>query len=89
MTVCRRVLYSGRVQGVGFRATAQALARRAGINGFVRNLRNGRVELVAEAQADDIDRFLASVSRSMDGYIAEAIVHDEPPHGYTGFDIER
>ena len=50
MTVCKRVLYSGRVQGVGFRYTTQALAAGHPIAGYVRNLPTGEVELVAEGE---------------------------------------
>src|SRR5207245_6186322 len=47
-TVSRHVYYSGQVQGVGFRYTAQQLAAGFAVSGFVRNLPNGDVELVAE-----------------------------------------
>jgi acylphosphatase len=67
--VCRRVLYSGRVQGVGFRYTAQRLSGNYAIGGYVRNLPDGRVELVAEGPEPDVDAFLHSVDRSMAGYI--------------------
>ena len=44
----REVYYQGRVQGVGFRYAVRSLARRFAVDGFVRNLSDGRVELVAE-----------------------------------------
>lgn len=47
MNRCRRYLISGRVQGVAFRATAQDAARGLGLTGFARNLKDGRVEVVA------------------------------------------
>lgn len=52
MTRCRHYLVSGRVQGVFFRAHTQALARRLGLTGWVRNLSDGRVELVACGEAE-------------------------------------
>lgn len=62
----RRVVhYSGRVQGVGFRVTVRQLARDIAVSGFVRNLYDGRVELVVEGKPDEIGRLLAEVSRVM------------------------
>jgi acylphosphatase len=55
--VARRYLISGRVQGVGFRYFAQAAAEREGLAGWVRNLPDGRVEAVAEGEAEAVDRF--------------------------------
>ena len=88
-TVCKRALYSGRVQGVGFRYTAQALARGRPVAGYVRNLPDGRVELVAEGPAAAVDDFLATVAAHMAGYLADTTVEDRPPQGHTGFEIRR
>ena len=44
------ILYSGRVQGVGFRFTAETMAVESGIQGWVKNLGDGRVEIMAEAE---------------------------------------
>jgi acylphosphatase len=52
------VFYSGRVQGVGFRVTAEETAVRLGVVGWVQNLRDGRVELRAEADEKILVRFL-------------------------------
>ena len=86
-TVCKRVLYSGRVQGVGFRFTAREIAAGFAVAGWVRNLPDGDVELVAEGAPDQVDDFLAAVAGRMAGNIARTTVGDAPPTGRPGFDI--
>ncbi len=63
MTVTRRLLVSGRVQRVGFRAFAAGAARREGVRGFVRNLADGRVEAVGEGDREAMDRFERALHR--------------------------
>lgn len=63
------VYYSGTVQGVGFRATAASIARRHSVRGWVRNLADGRVELLAEGSADAVEAFLADIRDGMGGCI--------------------
>ncbi len=58
------VFFSGRVQGVGFRYTAEALAERFRVTGFVRNLPDGRVELVAEGPEPELLSFLRAIESS-------------------------
>src|SRR5262249_39674892 len=87
--VCKRVHYSGRVQGVGFRYTAQALAAGYPVAGYVRNLRDGRVELVAQGEPGQVDAFLGAVERNMAGYIAAAAANEAPRGPYRGFGIRR
>jgi acylphosphatase len=57
MLVSRRLLISGRVQGVGFRWFAIERASVEGITGWVRNLPGGEVEVVAEGDAEAMERF--------------------------------
>ena len=83
----RRVLYSGDVQGVGFRYTARELARAAGLAGYVRNLTDGRVELVVEGPPPAIREALSSLESEMAGYIDQTTVEPEPPTGARGFEI--
>jgi len=84
----RRVLYSGRVQGVGFRYTARRIAQQHAVTGFVRNLDDGRVELVAEGAAGAIDGLLAEIAEAMTGYIREVKVDAIPVSGrYASFDV--
>jgi acylphosphatase len=87
MIVAKRVVYSGRVQGVGFRYTAQRLAEGYPVGGYVRNLRSGDVELVAEGEAGDVEAFLAAVARQMHGNIEKSTVEGQTPGGYRGFGI--
>jgi acylphosphatase len=75
----RRVLYSGRVQGVFFRATCLELARGLPVVGFVRNLPDGDVELEAEGPREAVERFLAAVAEHYRENIRRAEVSDLPP----------
>ncbi len=61
----REVDYFGRVQGVGFRATARDIASRYDVTGFVRNMPDGSVHLVVEGKTDEIDGFLDDVAHEM------------------------
>ena len=67
----RRVLYSGHVQGVGFRYTTRSIARDYEVTGFVRNLPDGSVEVVAEGPVDQLDGFLEVVSDRLSGHIRQ------------------
>jgi len=55
----RTVLFSGHVQGVGFRMTAVHLSRDLALSGTVRNLDDGRVELVAQGVTKEIDTLIS------------------------------
>jgi len=65
------VFYSGRVQGVGFRATVRYVARGYDVTGTVRNLPDGRVELVAEGMKEELQGFLEGIATGeLSSYIA-------------------
>ena len=82
------VLYTGRVQGVGFRVNAQQISRRFAVVGTVRNLPDGRVELLAEGADDEVQRFLAAIAASMDLNIQHITVTSLPPKGsFSRFEI--
>ena len=87
----RHVFFSGRVQGVGFRFTCQSLARSFPVVGYVRNLPDGRVELVAEGDPDELDAFLAAIHREMGSLIRNVVAEFESPspHPLTGFSIRH
>ena len=65
------VYYTGRVQGVGFRFTAQDLAKGPGIFGWVKNLRDGRVEITAEAEEGVLKDFLEQINQCFSQYIQD------------------
>ncbi|PYQ72829.1 MAG: acylphosphatase [Acidobacteria bacterium] len=86
MRVARRYIISGRVQGVGFRFFTEAAAMREGIDGWVRNLPDGRVEVAAEGDADAMDRFERSVRHGPPGARVDDVdVTENVPTGATGF----
>jgi acylphosphatase len=83
----RMVHYSGRVQGVGFRATVASLARSRPVTGWVRNLADGRVQLLVEGNEKDVDAFLQAVRDHWKGYIEEEQVQEQPAtKKYKGFE---
>lgn len=84
----RTVLYTGRVQGVGFRFTTEAIASRFAVTGAVRNLHDGTVELVAEGTAAELDRFQEAVQQAMQHNISTAEADDSRATGeFTSFGI--
>ncbi len=85
--VCKRAVYAGRVQGVGFRYAAQELAADFDLNGYVRNLPEGTVEVLAEGPAGDVEKFFTAIERRMAGYIDDKSIQDAPPPGRKGFQI--
>jgi acylphosphatase len=87
MVICKRATFSGRVQGVGFRYTAQRLASGFPVVGYVRNLSNGNVELVVEGEADQVQALLDAVTKRMAQYIHQSTVVDENPCNFQGFGI--
>ena len=86
-----QVLYSGRVQGVGFRYQAKQLAAGFEITGVVRNLADGRVELVAEGASAELKEFQQAVRDSGLGPLIrdEVELWSEPDGGFRGFEIVR
>lgn len=84
----REAYYSGRVQGVGFRYTANRLAENYAVAGFVRNLPDGRVHLVVEGQRDQAARFLAAIATELGDHIREAAIDVRPATGeFASFQI--
>ena len=85
----RRVVYAGRVQGVGFRYTTVSIARRYPVTGTVQNLRDGRVVVLAEGSASDLERFLSDLEGTMRSYIQEKQAETAPASGqFHGFQVK-
>ena len=84
-----QVFFSGMVQGVGFRFTAERLARRFQVTGFVRNTEDGRVEVTAEGDEGTLTEFLTAIRESgMKDYIRDVEAHWSKADGcFKGFGI--
>ena len=86
----RTVFYAGRVQGVGFRWTTHRIAQSHTVTGFVRNLADGRVQVVTEGLPEELDRFFAAVEQAMAGKIASTQSSRSATTGeYTEFSIDH
>ena len=82
------VLYSGDVHGVGFRFTAERIAARLGLTGFVKNLSDGTVEVVCEGERGRLEAFLEELRKAMVGYIGDSRVDWGPSRGeFSSFGI--
>jgi acylphosphatase len=86
-----QVYYSGRVQGVGFRATVKRVAHGYDVTGFVRNLLDGRVELVAEGEPAELGEFQQAIRDSGLGHFIrqEEARRTAAENGFRGFEIVR
>lgn len=65
----RTAFYTGRVQGVGFRATTASIARGFDVAGTVENMPDGRVKVVVEGEPEQVAEFLDEVTRQLDRHI--------------------
>ncbi|MFQ5502648.1 MAG: acylphosphatase [Phycisphaerae bacterium] len=86
--VQKTVLFSGRVQGVGFRYITHTLSNDYQVTGYVKNLPDGRVEAVIEGDQLEIDRFINAIQAEMEDHIQEIHVTESPVSGqYEAFDV--
>ncbi|MGE4181495.1 MAG: acylphosphatase [Limisphaerales bacterium] len=85
------ILYTGNVQGVGFRYATRGVAEGFDVCGTVRNLPDGRVELVAEGSMREVDSFRRAIRESGVGsLIRKEVAEVAPPRGdLRGFQILR
>jgi acylphosphatase len=84
-----RAVVSGRVQGVWYRAHTRDKAVELGVRGYVRNLRDGTVEIMAEGEAAQIDAFLEWAQRGppLAEVAGVAVAELEPGDGFSGFQV--
>ncbi|GAB3030074.1 acylphosphatase [Natronobiforma cellulositropha] len=81
---------SGRVQGVFYRATTRDTAREHGVDGWVRNLADGRVEAVFEGETDAVDAMVEWCHEGSPAASVTAVDADYgEPEGISGFEIRR
>lgn len=75
-SVRRTLLFTGHVQGVGFRYTTESIASRFAVTGFVRNLVDGRVEVVVEGAESELDCFVQAIEQELGRNIRKIHAHD-------------
>lgn len=84
-----QIFYSGHVQGVGFRYAVKSVATGFEVTGTVRNLDDGRVELIAEGLKTELQEFQRAIQDSgVSRFIRnEAVLWSEPKNEFRGFEI--
>ena len=89
MVIARRYLIAGRVQGIGFRFFTYDAAEREGIQGWVRNLPDRRVEVLAEGDAEAMMRFEIAIRRGPAGARVDEVEVDvvAPVRTFLGFSV--
>jgi acylphosphatase len=88
--IARMVHYSGRVQGVGFRATAVEIANGFPVTGWVKNLDDGRVQLLVEGPEDPVKKFLSAIRMHWGKNIEKEQVEEKKASGeFKDFSIRR
>ena len=86
-----KILYSGRVQGVGFRYSTKQLAMGFELTGIVRNLNDGRVELICEGMRDELTAFQHAIQDSELWHFVknEQVEWGKAEGSFRGFEIIR
>jgi len=86
--VAKHIIFTGNVQGVGFRFTAYRITTSYDLAGFVRNLPEGSVEMLAQGKPEDIDNCILDIKDSFAGYIRNTKIEEVPSDPkYTSFNI--
>ena len=87
-TIEMYALFSGNVQGVGFRYTAFELAQRLGVKGSVRNLSDGSVEIFAHGEKQQLDQFIHHLKDEFTDKIQKVNTeYNKPTKTFNGFKI--
>jgi acylphosphatase len=83
------ILFSGHVQGVGFRYTTLQIAKEFEVSGYVKNLADGRVQVEAEGQPAEIETFVSTIQERLHGHVrkTERRSTRRRPE-FTGFTIQ-
>jgi acylphosphatase len=82
--IAKHLIFVGRVQGVGFRFTAYHIANRHKLTGFVRNLPDGTVEMLAQGKSQQVDDCIREIQDSFTGYVRDTRIEDvaaDPQYG--------
>jgi acylphosphatase len=88
MTVRRRILVSGRVQGVFYRDTCRREAERLGVGGRVSNLDDGRVEVIVEGDPDAVEAMVDWCRKGSDpANVSDVEVEEQDPEGEDRFRV--
>ncbi len=87
--ISRKVIFTGRVQGVGFRYCTKQLALGFDVVGTVKNLEDGTVELRVMGEEDEVDEFIQEITEESDlaGHIKEVAISSIPDLDSRGFSI--
>ncbi|MHC4293033.1 MAG: acylphosphatase [Planctomycetota bacterium] len=84
----KHVIFIGRVQGVGFRYTSYNIARRYQLTGYVKNLSDGTVEMIAQGPAGDVSECMRDIGEYFGNYIRDTKIEEVPFNfQYTDFKI--
>ena len=83
-----RVFFSGKVQGGGFRYTTHEIASGLGLGGWVKNLNDGRVEVLCEGEEKELKSLVAKINRFLKNYIVNTDINwEEPDYKFDGFEV--
>lgn len=92
MNTSQRIIFTGRVQGVGFRYSVKQLAAGYDVTGWVRNLPDGTVEMLAAGTSTEVEAFVTAIADGhLGGYIKEArrVEGDGSVPAGRGFEIRH